>query len=98
MEEKITVPYIVYESSMARAERQHKRLWIALIVAVVMIVVTNIVWLYVWNSYEYVGDTSEISVEGEGNANYIGNDGDITNGESNGQEVNTIPEKEERTE
>lgn len=98
MEEKITVPYIVYESSMARAERQHKRLWIALIVAVVMIVITNIAWLYVWNSYEYVGDTSEISVEGEGNANYIGNDGDITNGESNGQEVNTIPEEEERTE
>lgn len=98
MEEKITVPYIVYESSMARAERQHKRLWIALIVAVVMIVVTNIAWLYVWNSYEYAGDTSEISVEGEGNANYIGNDGDITNGESNGQEVNTIPEEEERTE
>lgn len=98
MEEKITVPYIVYESSMARAERQHKRLWIALIVAVVMIVITNIAWLYIWNSYEYVGDTSEISVEGEGNANYIGNDGDITNGESNGQEVNTIPEEEERTE
>lgn len=97
MEEKITVPYIVYESSMARAERQHKRLWIALIVAVVIIVITNIAWLYVWNSYEYVGDTSEISVEGEGNANYIGNDGDITNGESNGQKVNTIPE-EERTE
>ena len=85
MEEQITVPYIVYESSMARAERQHKRLWIALIVAVVMILASNLVWLYVWNSYEYIGESS-VTVEGEGNANYIGNDGDITNGEDNSEE------------
>lgn len=94
--EQMTVPYIVFEGSMARSERHIKRLVIALIIAVVMIAVTNIAWLWVWNSYEYVGDTSEISVEGEGNANYIGNDGDITNGESNGQEVNKIPQEEER--
>lgn len=80
MEDKITVPYIVYESAMARSERHIKRLVIALIVAVVMIALTNVAWLYVWNSYEYVGD-SQVTVEGEGNANYIGNDGDITNGE-----------------
>ena len=78
MDEQIKVPYIVYESSMARAERQQKRLWIALIVSVVMIVLSNIAWLYVWNSYEYVGE-SQVSVEGDGTANYIGNDGDIEN-------------------
>lgn len=96
MEEPITVQYVVYESSMARAERQIKRLWISLIISIVMIVLTNIAWLYVWNSYEYVGDTSEISVEGQRDANYIGNDGDITNGESGGEEVNQIPQEEER--
>ena len=94
MEEPITVQYVVYESSMARAERQIKRLWIALIISIVMIVLTNIAWLYVWNSYEYVGDTSEISVEGQRDANYIGNDRDITNGESSGEEVNQIPQEE----
>ena len=36
MKEQITIPYIVFESTMARAERQQKRLVIALIVAVVM--------------------------------------------------------------
>ena len=71
MDEKLTVPYIVYESSMARAERQHKRLWIALIVAVVMIVASNLAWLYVWNSYEYVGTETTYSQDGEG-VNIIG--------------------------
>ena len=93
MKEQITIPYIVFESTMARAERQQKRLVIALIVAVVMIVASNLAWLYVWNSYEYVGESS-VSVEGEGNANYIGNDGDITNGENNSQE-NEIPQEKE---
>jgi hypothetical protein len=89
MEEKITVPYIVYESSMARAERQHKRLWIALIVAVAMIVATNIAWLYVWNSYEYVGDSQDVTIDSDGgNANYIGNDGDINNGKDNSENEN----------
>ena len=92
--EQMTVPYIVFEGSMARSERHIKRLVIALIVAVVMIAVTNIAWLIVWNSYEYVGE-SAVTVEGEGNANYIGNDGDITNGEDNSQE-NEIPQEKER--
>lgn len=91
MEEKITVPYIVYESSMARAERQHKRLWIALIVAVVMIVVTNIAWLYVWNSYEYVGDETTYTQEGEG-VNIIG---DRNRYESDDNTQDEIPQEEE---
>lgn len=85
MDEQIKVPYIVYESSMARAERQQKRLWIALIVSVVMIVLSNIAWLYVWNSYEYVGE-SQVSVEGDGTANYIGSDGN----------QNEVPQEKER--
>lgn len=83
------VPYIVYEGAMARAERHIKRLVIALIVAIVMICVSNIAWLYVWNSYEYVGDSQAVTVDSDGgNANYIGNDGDISNGESNGNNEN----------
>lgn len=91
-EEKLTVPYIVYESAMARSERHIKRLVIALVISIIMIVASNIAWLYVWNSYEYVGDSSEISVESEGgNANYIGSDGEIVNGESNSEKDNEIP-------
>ena len=32
-----SVPYVVHESAMARAEREKKRLWIALIVAITII-------------------------------------------------------------
>ena len=89
MNENRDVPYIVYEGSMARAERHIKRLVISLIVAVVMICVSNLAWLYLWNSYEYVGDSQAVTVDSDGgNANYIGNDGDISNGEDNGNNEN----------
>lgn len=91
------VPYIVYESSMARAERHIKRLVIALIVAIVMIAATNVVWLYVWNSYEYVGEMSDVTVDSDGgDANYIGNDGDIINGEDKSEDSDQVPQKEDR--
>ena len=94
--EQITVPYIVFEGSMARSERHIKRLVIALIIAVVMIAATNIAWLIVWNSYEYVGDTSETtySQDGEG-VNIIG-DRNNYGTESDGKENNEIPQEEER--
>lgn len=89
MNENRDVPYIVYEGSMARTERHIKRLVVALIVAVVMICVSNLAWLYLWNSYEYVGDSQAVTVDSDGgNANYIGNDGDISNGEDNGNNEN----------
>ena len=40
-----SVPYIAHESSMARMERQIKRLWIALIVVIAMLFASNAGWL-----------------------------------------------------
>ena len=40
-----SVPYIVHEASMARMERQIKRLWIAVIVAVCLLFASNTGWL-----------------------------------------------------
>ena len=39
------VPYIVYESEQSRNERIIKRLLIALVIAVVLLCVSNLVWL-----------------------------------------------------
>ena len=56
-----------------------------------MLFASNLIWLYAWCQYDYVGETTTVSVEGDGDgdanyigdyANYIGNDGDI-NGENN---------------
>ena len=76
------VPYIVHESSMAREERHIKRLSIALIVCIITLLLTNIGWLAYLSQYEF--EEVEISSEGGGNANYIGEDGNIYNGSYQG--------------
>jgi hypothetical protein len=96
MEDNMTVPYIVHESAMARNERHIKRLVIALIVSIVMLVLSNLAWLYLWNSYEYVGDASETtySQDGEG-VNIIG-DSNNYGTESDGKKGNSVSEEKER--
>ena len=78
------VPYVVHESAMARAERQSKRLVAVIILLILLLVGSNIGWLVYESSFETVESTVEEDVvvdAGEsGIANYIGNDGDITNG------------------
>lgn len=92
-DEKMCVPYIVYEGEMARQERHAKRLIIMLAIMLVLFFASNMAWLHVWNQYEYVdGDVTVDSQDG-GNANYIGNDGDIVNGISNGKKAKTQEEK-----
>lgn len=93
----VSIPYFAYESEMARSERHIKRLIIALIVAVAAIFLSNAAWLYAWCQYDYIGigEESVIEINGTdgGNANYIGNDGDIINGENQGHKE----EKDENT-
>lgn len=81
-----SVPYIVYESEQARSERNNKRLIIALIVAIAMLFISNFIWLYAWCQYDYANITIDSGTSG--NANYIGNDGDIHNGTNNGEYPN----------
>ena len=91
----VTVPYVVHEATVARQERQIKRMWIALIVAIALMFFTNMIWVGVFSSYDY--SSEEIIVEQDaqdgGNANYIGNDGDIVNGlpESDTEETDENP-------
>lgn len=78
--EQNNIPYIVYESSEARHERIEKRLIIALVICVVLMVGSNLAWFNFMGQYEYENEV--VSVDGhQGDANYIGNDGDIVNGE-----------------
>lgn len=71
------VPYIVYEGAQARNERTTKRLIVSLIISVAFLFITNLVWLILWANQDFVKVGG-----GEGVANYIGNDGDIYNGET----------------
>jgi hypothetical protein len=61
-------------------------MWIALIVAIALMFFTNMIWVGVFSSYDY--SSEEIIVDAEdGNANYIGQDGNIYNGEDNSAET-----------
>lgn len=78
------VPYIAHESAVARLERVIKRLWVLALVLIILLAASNAAWLYYESSFE------EIRIEQDnesGYNNFIGNDGDIYNGETD----NNIP-------
>ena len=73
------VPYIAHESAVARLERVIKRLWVLVLVLIVLIAASNAAWI-LWES-----QFEEVRIEQEnesGYNNFIGNDGDIYNGET----------------
>lgn len=84
-EEFQTIPYIAHESMMAREERHVRRLIFALVATILMLFASNLTWLYFFNQFEYSSEET-VTVDGkDGVANYIGNDGTITNGEDSGE-------------
>lgn len=88
MSEKLpdNVPYIVHESTMSRMERQLKRMFIAVIVAVIALFASNAAWLYAWWQYDYVSESFEAEQDGNG-VNIIGG-GDVNYGpETNSSET-----------
>lgn len=90
MEENEMKKVSKYEAEMgfALAERTIKRLFIALILAIIAIVGTNVAWLVYISQYEVESYAVDISSDGGGNANYIGNYGDIINGENSSKKNN----------
>lgn len=78
MEEKkniASVPYIVYESAMARNERTFKKMWGALILLILLLVGSNIGWLIYESRFETVEVYQEVEQEAEdGTNNFVGGD------------------------
>lgn len=67
-----SVPYIVYEGTLARNERTIKRLVISLVVAVCLLFLSNVAWLgfismYDIQNYQYSQDGEGVNVLGDGN-------------------------------
>ena len=93
MKKPESVPYIAHELSMAALERQVRRGWVAVLVAICLLFASNSFWLYAWMQYDYTSEEVivEVASDNGGNANYIGNDGDIVNGESYRSEADENP-------
>ena len=61
-----SVPYIVHESSMARMERQVKRLWITVLALIAMLVATNGAWIWYESQFSDIETTIEAEQDGSG--------------------------------
>ena len=75
--EREPVPYFLHEAVLARQERNTKRLFILCIIIFIALIATNAGWIWYESQFEDIVVTQD-----NGNApnNYIGNDGDIYNG------------------
>lgn len=70
-----SVPYVVHESAMSRAERQAKSLVWVIILLIVLLVGSNVGWLIYESQFEIVEATTETIITQEnadGYNNYIG--------------------------
>lgn len=56
-----------------------KKMFWTIIILIVALVGTNIAWIWYINQYDFVTETT--TLDGNGTNNYIGNDGDINNGD-----------------
>lgn len=77
------IPYAAHESAMSRAMRVIKWLVIALVATVILLFASNGLWLWYFSGFDV--ESYELVTDDGGNANYIGNDGDIFNGEGQGR-------------
>ena len=81
------IPYIAFESSQARMERVNKRLWIAILVLIVELFVSNAGWIWYENQFEDTVVTQEVEAQsdGESDLNIRAIGGDYNGGESEGK-------------
>lgn len=93
MDNKTSIPYIVYEGEMARAERNFKRMWVVVIVLIALLVATNTGWLVYESQFETV-ETLQIKAEQDGSGVNIVGGGDIDYGAESydNQDENTSEE------
>ena len=75
------VPYVAHEADMARQERTIKRLWILLLVMLVLLVGTNVAWIYYESQFVEETTTVEQDIEtGDGDA-FVAGVGDVNYGQ-----------------
>lgn len=75
-----SVPFAVYESAMAQIK---SLIWV-IVLLVLLLVGSNVGWLIYESQFEVVEETTTTITQenADGYNNYIGNDGDIVNGET----------------
>lgn len=91
MEDKKTVSYLVFESITARNERHTKRLTIALVISIILIFLSNALWLYAWMQYDYSSaenTTTTTYTQDSSGINIIGDDNNVAKQKDNNDSKN----------
>ena len=65
------IPYYVHEGEMVRMERVNKRCFIAFMIVLVMLFVTNIGWIVYESQFTDVVTTTEIEADQDGDYNFV---------------------------
>lgn len=73
-QEQKQIPYLAFESALIRLERANRRLFILCIILILLLLATNMGWLYWENQFEDVVTTIEAQQNGSGNNTIIGGD------------------------
>jgi hypothetical protein len=89
MDDMAQIPYVVYEGTQARNERTTKRLVGTIILTILLLFISNGLWLYAWMQYDYTGTSTETTQDywqdGDGYNNInTGTQGDVVNGTTAG--------------
>ena len=79
------VPYIVRDGAVARLGRVIKRLWVLVLALIILLCASNAAWIW-WESQYQTIETTITQENADGYNNYIGNDGDIVNGNADNQD------------
>lgn len=86
----VTMSSADWQRNEQRHERREKRHIGIIALLIVLLVGSNAAWLAYESQFETVESITEedivVDADGNGTANYIGNDGNIYNGEDNNQE------------
>ena len=72
------------EGAVARLERVIKRLWVLVLALIILLCASNAAWILWESQYETI-ETTITQENADGYNNYIGNDGDIVNGNADNQ-------------
>lgn len=81
MNEHKDVPFIAFESEMTKAEMREKRKDRIIALLAIIILISNMAWLWFFSQFDITDSQVTVDSQSTGHANYIGQDGDITNGE-----------------
>ena len=93
--DNIIMSRLAFERMQAKDERNDRWRNIIIVLLIVLLVITNAMWIWAWNQYDYVADDYSIKADQDGEGINIVGGGDIAYGtEGNDTQENNIEDKE----